>query len=82
MGKSEKAGLGRALVRHHNQMVQQSKEKGRAYKKQHNKILESVTEVNDIDAVIEQAEEAERLFLAENPDVNLPIALYVILILI
>ncbi|KAM7522634.1 hypothetical protein LguiA_012536 [Lonicera macranthoides] len=75
MGKSEKAGLGRALVRHHNQMVQQSKEKGRAYKKQHNKILESVTEVNDIDAVIEQAEEAERLFLAENPDVNLPIAL-------
>lgn len=75
MGKGEKVGLGRALVKHHNQMVQQSKEKGRAYRKQHNKVLESITEVNDIDAVVEQAEEAERLYLAENPDVSLPIAM-------
>ncbi|XP_027346461.1 GTPase LSG1-2-like [Abrus precatorius] len=53
MGKNQdqKTGLGRALVKQHNQMVQQSKEKNRFYKK---KFLESFTEVSDIDAVIEQ----------------------------
>ncbi|XAR60196.1 hypothetical protein NMG60_11033458 [Bertholletia excelsa] len=71
MGKNDKTGLGRALVKHHNQMIQQSKEKGRYYKSQHKKVLESVTEVNDIDAVIEQADEAARLFSADNPIPNL-----------
>ncbi|CAH9072623.1 unnamed protein product [Cuscuta europaea] len=75
MGKGEKTGLGRALVKHHNQMVQQAKEKGRAYWQQHKKVLESVTEVNDIDAVIGQADEALRLFSAQHPPVNLPINL-------
>ncbi|KDP42964.1 hypothetical protein JCGZ_23906 [Jatropha curcas] len=62
MGKNEKTGLGRSLVKHHNQMIQQSKEKGRFYNALHNKVLQSITEVSDIDAVIEQAEEADRLF--------------------
>lgn len=72
MGKNnEKTGLGRALVRHHNQMIQVSKEKGRLYYRQHKKVLESVTDVNDIDAVIDGAEEAARLFSADNPIPNL-----------
>ncbi|KAE8683671.1 GTPase LSG1-2 [Hibiscus syriacus] len=29
MGRSEKSGVGRALVKHHNSMIQQTKEKGR-----------------------------------------------------
>ncbi|PKI73351.1 hypothetical protein CRG98_006289 [Punica granatum] len=57
MGKNEKTGLGRALVKHHNQMIQQSKEKGRFYRSQHKKVLESVTDVSDIEAVIQQTEE-------------------------
>ncbi|KAK9279871.1 hypothetical protein L1049_013554 [Liquidambar formosana] len=71
MGKNEKTALGRALVKHHNQMIQQTKEKGRFYRNQHKKVLESVTDVNDIDAVIEQAEEAERLFSFDHPVPNL-----------
>ncbi|GAB4824595.1 GTPase LSG1-2 [Ancistrocladus abbreviatus] len=75
MGKSEKTGLGRALVKHHNQMIQQSKEKGLFYKSQRKKVLESITDVNEIDAVIQQAEEAERLFAADNPIPNVLIDL-------
>ncbi|OMO91532.1 hypothetical protein CCACVL1_07085 [Corchorus capsularis] len=75
MGKNEKTGLGRALVKHHNSMIQQSKEKGMFYKSQHKKVLESVTEVSDIDAVIEQAEEAEQLFSVQHPTPNLLINL-------
>ncbi|KAH6831980.1 P-loop containing nucleoside triphosphate hydrolases superfamily protein [Perilla frutescens var. hirtella] len=75
MPKGEKVGLGRALVKHHNQMIQQSKEKGRYYRSQHKKVLESVTEVSDIEAVIEQADEAHRLFSAVNSPVQLPINL-------
>ncbi|XP_058105262.1 GTPase LSG1-2 [Magnolia sinica] len=73
MGKNEKSGggLGRALVKHHNQMVQQSKEKGRFYNKQHKRILESVTEVGDIEAVVEQSEEADLIYSSENPLPNL-----------
>ncbi|XP_024994891.1 GTPase LSG1-1-like [Cynara cardunculus var. scolymus] len=67
MGKNDKAGLGRALVKHHNHMIQESKEKGQLYYKQHKKVLESITDVNDIDAVIQQADEAVRLFSADNP---------------
>lgn len=54
MGKNQKTELGRALVKQHNQMIQQTKEKGKIYKK---KFLESFTEVSDIDAIIEQADE-------------------------
>ncbi|POO01371.1 Circularly permuted (CP)-type guanine nucleotide-binding (G) protein [Trema orientale] len=75
MGKNEKTGLGRALVKQHNQMIQESKEKGRFYKNQHKKVLESVTEVTDIDAIIEQAEEADRLFSLNSFEPNVPIAL-------
>lgn len=75
MGKNEKTGLGRALVKHHNQMIQQSKEKGRFYTALHKKVLESVTEVSDIDAVIEQAEDADRLFSLQHPTPNLLIDL-------
>ncbi|KAK4741926.1 hypothetical protein SAY87_025514 [Trapa incisa] len=64
MGKNEKTGLGRALVKHHNQMIQQSKEKGRFYRSLHKKVLESVTDVNDIDAVIQNSEESELLSVA------------------
>ncbi|XP_008219226.1 PREDICTED: GTPase LSG1-2-like [Prunus mume] len=59
MGKNEKTGLGRALVRQHNQMGQQTKE----------------NEVSDIDAIIEQADEADRLFSINNPTPNLLIDL-------
>ncbi|VFQ95414.1 unnamed protein product [Cuscuta campestris] len=75
MGKGEKTGLGRALVKHHNQMVQLSKEKGRFYRNQHKKVLESVTEVNDIDAVIDQADEAHRLFSGIHPPASILINL-------
>ncbi|PIA59765.1 hypothetical protein AQUCO_00400573v1 [Aquilegia coerulea] len=75
MGKSEKTGLGRALVRQHNQMVIESKEKGKFYRNQAKKVLESVTEVTDIEAIIEQAEEAERLYSNDHPAPNLPINL-------
>ncbi|XP_027148808.1 GTPase LSG1-2 [Coffea eugenioides] len=75
MGKGEKMGLGRALVKHHNQMIQDSKEKGRFYRGQNKKVLESVTDVSDIDAVIEQADEAHRFFSDNNPPVNVLINL-------
>ncbi|GAB2274539.1 GTPase LSG1-2 [Dionaea muscipula] len=77
MGKNEKTGLGRALVKQHNQMIQQSKEKGIIYRESNRKkVLESITDINDIDAVIQQAEESERLFAAvENPIPNILIDL-------
>ncbi|KAK8596052.1 hypothetical protein V6N13_000713 [Hibiscus sabdariffa] len=75
MGKNEKSGVGRALVKHHNSMIQQTKEKGRFYKSQNKKVLESVTEVSNIDAVIEQAEEADQLFSIQHPTPNLLINL-------
>ncbi|KAE8705776.1 GTPase LSG1-2 [Hibiscus syriacus] len=75
MGKNEKSGLGRALVKHHNSMIQQTKEKGRFYKSRNKKVLESVTEVSNIDAVIEQAEEADQLFSIHHPTPNLLINL-------
>ncbi|KAI3795895.1 hypothetical protein L1987_38555 [Smallanthus sonchifolius] len=67
MGKNDKSGLGRALVKHHNHKIQESKEKGQLYYKQHKKILESITDVADIDAVIQQADDAVRLFSVDNP---------------
>ncbi|KAE9593099.1 hypothetical protein Lalb_Chr19g0136201 [Lupinus albus] len=56
MGKKEKTGLGRSLVKQHNHMIEETKEKGRIYKK---KFLESFTEVTDIDTIIEQSENPE-----------------------
>ncbi|KAH0455583.1 hypothetical protein IEQ34_015615 [Dendrobium chrysotoxum] len=73
--KDKSGGLGRALVRKHNQMVQQSKEKGHALRLQQRKFLESVTDISDIDAVVEQAEEAALLYSAENPAPTLRIDL-------
>ncbi|GAU19965.1 hypothetical protein TSUD_273000 [Trifolium subterraneum] len=64
MGKNQKTELGRALVKQHNQMIQQTKEKGRIYKK---KFLESFTEVSDIDAIIEQADEDHEQELIDLP---------------
>ncbi|KAK1310344.1 hypothetical protein QJS10_CPA08g00024 [Acorus calamus] len=72
MGKKEKSStsssstLGRALVRHHNQMAQQSREMGRPPP------LEFVTDVTDIDAVSGRTGEADRLFSLLNtssPDI-------------
>ncbi|KFK33535.1 hypothetical protein AALP_AA5G026000 [Arabis alpina] len=55
MGKNKKkTSLGRALVKHHNQTIHETNEKS--------KVLESVTEVSDIDAIIEKADEADRNF--------------------
>lgn len=79
MGKSEKTKLGRALVKHHNQMIQQSKEKGRFYKGLHKKVLMSVTDVSDIDAVIQQSEESDLLLSVAADSPNLPINLYAII---
>lgn len=56
-------------------MAQQAKEKGRLYYRQQKQFLESVTEVSDIEAVIEQAEEADRTYAALNPLPNLLINL-------
>ena len=70
MGKNEKSGLGRALVKHHNQMIKEAKEKGQFYRSQHKKVLESYTDISDIDAVINQAEESELLLSSSvNPSV-------------
>ncbi|XP_020224847.1 GTPase LSG1-1 isoform X1 [Cajanus cajan] len=65
MGKNQKSGLGRALVKQHNQ---QSKENGRLQKK---KVLESFTEISDIDAIIEQAEHPQPLFPTPHRAINL-----------
>ncbi|KAH8499359.1 hypothetical protein H0E87_018036 [Populus deltoides] len=72
MGKNEKTGLGRALVKHHNQKIQESKEKGRFYKSQHKKVLESFTDVTEIDAVMEQVEEGD-LFSSSSSSVHHPV---------
>ncbi|XP_010941628.1 GTPase LSG1-1 isoform X1 [Elaeis guineensis] len=73
--KDKSEGLGRALVRQHNQMVRESKEKGRALRLQNRRVLESVTDVSDIDAVLEKAEEADRVYSLDNPAPNLLINL-------
>ncbi|XP_009407721.2 GTPase LSG1-2 [Musa acuminata AAA Group] len=60
-------GLGRALIKQHNQMVRQSKEKGRALRLEQRRVLESVTEVSDIDSILEKAAEADRVYSFDNP---------------
>lgn len=54
-------------------MALQSKEKGQALRIQQRKFLESVTEISDIDAVVDQAEEAALLYSTENPAPILPV---------
>ncbi|KAJ0966332.1 hypothetical protein J5N97_027470 [Dioscorea zingiberensis] len=71
-GKKEKSGgLGRALVRQHNQALQEAKDKGRALSLANRKVLESVTEVSDIDAVLQHAEESALLYSVDNPIASL-----------
>ncbi|GAA0152645.1 hypothetical protein LIER_11074 [Lithospermum erythrorhizon] len=70
MGKGEKTRLGRALVKQHNHMIQESSEKGRFYRRQSKKVLESVTDVSDIDAVIGDADEKDKTFSAQHSDVK------------
>ncbi|TKY48698.1 GTPase LSG1-2 [Spatholobus suberectus] len=68
MGKNQKTGVGRALVKQHNQ---QSKENGRLQKK----VLESFTEISDIDAIIEQAEHPQHpLFPTPHRPINLDLS--------
>lgn len=78
MGGKEKSGasassLGRALVRQHNQKLQQSKDKGAILRNLNKKVLTSYTETTDIEAVIEQAEEAARIHSLSNPAPTLSI---------
>ena len=73
--KEKSGGLGRALIRQHNQQVQQSKDRSKALRQQR-RVLESVTDVADIDAVIQQADEADRIYSIENPAPSLLINLY------
>ena len=83
MGKNEKTGLGRALVKQHNQMIQQSKEKGGIYRKQNKKVLESFTEISDIEAIIEKSDadadaDAVSLLSFNFPPPSIPITLSVL----
>lgn len=73
-------GLGRALIKQHNQMVRQSKEKGRALRLEQRRVLESVTEVSDIDSILEKAAEADRVYSFDNPSPHVLINLYVFLL--
>jgi large subunit GTPase 1 len=72
MSKNGKGGPGRALVKHHNHLVTEAKKQGYGRTK---RVLESVTDVKDVEVVIEEAEEAGRLFSAQNPEPNLLISL-------
>lgn len=72
MSKNSKGGPGRALVKHHNHLVTEAKKQGYGSTK---RVLESVTDVKDVEVVIEEAEEAGRLFSAQNPAPDLLISL-------
>ncbi|XP_078177866.1 GTPase LSG1-2-like [Carex rostrata] len=61
-GKKERAeGLGRALIKQHNRMALEAQEKGRAIHLQNRKVLESYTEIDEIDAIIDNTDDAELL---------------------
>uniref|UniRef100_A0A0D6QTU6 CP-type G domain-containing protein n=1 Tax=Araucaria cunninghamii TaxID=56994 RepID=A0A0D6QTU6_ARACU len=70
--KNDKGGLGRALIKQRNQEVAEAKKKGYGKGK---RVLESVTDVKDIEVVVEEAEEAGRVFSSLNPAPQLPINL-------
>lgn len=69
--KGSSDGLGRALIKQHNQMVRESKEKGRALHLQQRRVLESITDVSDIDAILEKAAEADRVYSSDNPNLHI-----------
>ncbi|KAJ4788473.1 Large subunit GTPase 1-like protein [Rhynchospora pubera] len=61
-GKKERTeGLGRALIKQQNRKAIEAKEKGRAIHLQNRKVLESYTEINEIDAIIDKSDEASVL---------------------
>ena len=64
MSKSSKGGPGRALVKHHNHLVTEVKKQGYGRTKH---VLESVTDVKDVEVIIEEVEEFSLLFSAQNP---------------
>ena len=63
MSKNSKGGPGRALVKHHNHLVTEVKKHGYG---RTNHVLESVTNVKDVEVVIEEVDEAVNLFFAQN----------------
>ncbi|KAG6498665.1 GTPase LSG1-1-like [Zingiber officinale] len=73
--KGPSDGLGRALIKKHKRMVRESKEKGLALHLQQRRVLESVIDVSDIDAILEKAAEADRIYSFDNPSANLLINL-------
>lgn len=79
--KGANDGLGRTLIKQHNQMVRDAKEKGRALHLQQRRVLESVTDVSDIDAILEKAAEADRVYSFDNPSANVLINMCVFLLL-
>ena len=64
MLKNNKGDPGRTLVKHHNQLVTEAKKQGYGRTKC---ILESVTDVKDVEVIIEEVEEFSLLFSAQNP---------------
>ncbi|KAH9322489.1 hypothetical protein KI387_017128 [Taxus chinensis] len=69
---SEKGGPGRALVKQRNHQAAEAKKHGYGKEKH---VLESVTDIKDIELVVEEAEEAGRVFSAQNPPPDLLINL-------
>lgn len=56
--KDRQEGLGRALIKQQNRMVLEAKAKGHALHLQNRQVLESYTEINEIDAILENSDEA------------------------
>ena len=71
MSKNNKGGPSRALVKHHNHLITEAKKQGYGRTK---RILESFTDVKDVEVVIEEEKEANCLFFAQNPVPNLLIS--------
>lgn len=69
---NEKGELGRALIKQRNHQAEEARKHGYAKIK---RVLESVTDVKDIELVVQEAEEAGRVFSAQNPGPDLPINL-------
>lgn len=59
--KNRTEGLGRALIKQQNRMAIEAREKGRAIHLQNRKVLESYTEIDEIDAIIDKSDEASLL---------------------
>ena len=72
MSKNNKGGPGRALVNHHNHLVTEAKNQGYG---RTNCVLESITNIKDVEVIIEEVEEADHLFSAQNLAPDLLISL-------